>query len=190
MKHWIVWASLASLAAGVQAQTLSEDEMKFIQEQEKLQREQMLLKMQVQVLEQKAKAAELQRKIDGVGSPSSSASPLPPPGFAPGLPGLAPVPVIPGGADGATLPPGARGIAAPLGKSAKDAPFTEPLAEENFQLMSVFGKAGDLQAEILLNGTRIRVKPGDSIGSGWLVSSIQPTKLELSKGKQRKTLSF
>jgi hypothetical protein len=137
--------------------------------------------MQVQVLEQKAKIAELDRKIKGQPD-MANIQPLGQPSLFSGVPGA-------GG--GAIVPPPPFAAARPDKTGSMPPKFSlDEAAVNDIKLVSVFGDPGNLKAEVLEHGVRILVSPGYQLQSGWIVSKIETSRLTLKRGKSVKTISY
>ncbi len=170
------------VVASTAAAALSPEEKEFLQKQDQLQRELIDLRMQVQVLEQKAKIADLERKIKGQPDMAN----IQPIGQYPifsGAPGVAGGPIVP--------PPT---FAAPRSDKPDSMPpnfsLNEAVENDDIKLVSVFGDPANLQAEVLERGVRIRVSPGYQLQSGWIVSKIETSRLTLKRGNNVKTVGY
>lgn len=157
-----------------------QEERDFVEKQNAMQREILLLQMQAKVLEQKAKIAEMEKKINGATDASVPPIPggqlMPPPAGAPVMP-------MPGVIYDARNPRGTPGPSAPPS-------FDADRETEEFSLLSVYGKEGSLMADIISKGIKISVKPGDKLPGGWVVTTIETGSVMLTHGKKVKTVTY
>lgn len=170
------------VVASTAAAALSPEEKEFLQKQDQLQRELIDLRMQVQVLEQKAKIADLERKIKGQPD-MANIQPIGQHPLVSGAPGVAGGPIVP--------PPT---FAAPRSDKPGSMPpnfsLNEAVENDDIKLVSVFGDPANLQAEVLERGVRMRVSPGYQLQSGWIVSKIETSRLTLKRGNNVKTVGY
>jgi hypothetical protein len=164
------------------ALALSPEEREFLQKQDQLQRELIDLRMQVQVLEQKAKIADLERKIKGQPD-MANLQPISQPPLFSGAPGAAGGPFVPPPSFAAPRPDKPGSMPAKLS-------LDEAVENDDIKLVSVFGDPANLQAEVLERGVRIRVSPGYQLQSGWTVSKIETSRLTLKRGNNVKTVGY
>jgi len=163
------------LIASTAAMALTPEENEFLKKQDRLQRELIDLKMQVQVLEQKAKIADLERKIRGQ---------------AEDITNIQPISQLPSSLGAPNVPPGVVMPPPPLFAPPKDDKSGSTAESGDIKLISVFGDPANLEAEVLERGVRIRVSQGYKLQSGWVVSKIETTRLTLKRGKDVKTVGY
>ncbi|CAE6956557.1 type IV pilus biogenesis protein PilP [Paraburkholderia domus] len=86
--------------------------------------------------------------------------------------------------------PNAAGGAAPAaGLSSLTQPLTKPRKEAgDVGLVSVGGADGSYRAYLSVNGRTIIAEVGDTIDNGWKVMAISSSSVQLSNGKQQRTL--
>lgn len=134
-----------SMPSQVRPYILSASESAYLDEEASLKRK-------VRLLELQAKAAELQRKIDGEANPiadSVNAKPVNPQA------------------------------------SVLDIPPPQP-----FRLISVWGAASNLHADLLMNGVRVPVAKGYQLPDGWVVANIASDAVQLRRGRQAMVLKI
>lgn len=111
------------------------------------------LKREVRLLELRAKAAELQRKIEGENKVAIDSVNTKPTGNPQG-------PVL-------------------------DIPPPQP-----FRLISVWGEASNLNADLLMNGVRVPVAKGHQLPDGWVVAAVASDSVQLRRGRQAMVLKI
>lgn len=58
-----------------------------------------------------------------------------------------------------------------------------------FRLVSIWGVEGSFRAEVVSRGLRVTVGTGDSLPDGWKVNQIARTGIQISRGRERRTLT-
>jgi len=144
---------------------MTDVERAFLANQEQMQREFATLQMQAQVLEQRARVKELERKIQG-----EAAAPASPPG------GLGAVPIDLRGML-AGIPAG--GLPGMLGGPL---PAQAP-QEPGMRLLGVHGFQGRVSADVQVGDTRVRATVGDVLGDDWTIREITPSRVTLTRDR-------
>lgn len=177
-------ASFVLLAFAViapSAMAMTDAERSFLAAQEQMQRDLLSLQMQARVLEQRVKVGELERDLKAAQNPPAPTPPAFPPGFPPMMGGGGP-PIDLRGLPPGVGAPGAQGVLDRLRSS-------EPAAPET-RLLSVHGFQGRFTADLQQGSSRLRVAVGDTVEDGWRVSSIESSRVTLTKGGQTRTIGF